>query len=241
MYRRHNNRFCFGLLKFKGAINRKNPAGDPTIEKVYHAALEDGRWLEKNVADANHWLLQKKQQYIAKVQTYFDMNKLAVDGQLSDRPRAVKYIADSIKFLQEVNQFQKEIIGVIQAAEKNIALLIAMEQNLLGLIQGVLNSLAILLNNICNWGLPKLPSIPNLFPDTIWNWNGFKLSPLALFAALKPHIAFSTAFAFSQCLPINTGASTTTPPSSVTTYSGLTMGTHRFLPHLMAYQWQVWT
>jgi hypothetical protein len=217
-------------IKAKGAVIRHNPLGDPTVEKYYHEALEDGRWLEKNVADANHWLLQKKQLYLAKIQTYVDINTLAVDGQLGHHPRKIKYIADSIKFLNEVNQFQKDIIGLIQAVTQNIGLLSSMEQNILGVVQSNLNALAILINNICNWGIPDLPAIPNLFSDTIWNFNGFNFFPLAAF---HPNVGFDTNFAFNMCmvhLPnINIFRNY---PSSVNTYSGLPYGTPLFVPPL---------
>jgi hypothetical protein len=218
----------------KGAINRHNPLGDPTIEKYYHKALEDGRWLERNIAEANHWLLQKQQLVLAKIKTYTDMNKLAVDGQLKRNPRKFKYIADSLAFLQEVNQFQKDVVALVQATTQNIALLAAMEQNLLKMVQSVLNSLALLLNQVCNWNLPKLPSLPNLLPDGMFNWNGFNFSSLAAFAALKPNLNFNANFSFSQCslgLP-NLGNPAANPPASITGYSGNTLGTQQIVPPL---------
>ena len=69
-------------IKAKGQVNRLNPLGDPTIEQYYHSAMEQGRFLEKSIADANNWILQKKQQALKYIQTYTHMNSLAVDGQL---------------------------------------------------------------------------------------------------------------------------------------------------------------
>src|SRR5208337_4062094 len=105
-----------------------------------------------------------------------------------------------------------------------------MEQNLLGMVQSNLNALASLLNNICNWGIPDLPAIPNLFSDTIWFWNGFNFFPLAAF---KPKIGFDVNFAFNQCvLHVPNVNIFPNYPSSVDTYSGLPYGTPLFVPPL---------
>lgn len=214
----------------KGAIKRHNPLGDPKIEKNYHQALEDGRWLEQNIGDANHWLLQKKQYVTDKIKTYTDMNSLAVDAQLKRRPRVFKLGADSIRLLQTVNQFQQDIIGLIQAITQNIGLLSSMEQNIIQMVQANLNALAILMNNICNWGLPDLPAIPNLFSDTVWNWNGFNFFPLAAF---KPQLGFDYNFAFNLCqLHVPNINIFRNYPSTVNTYSGLQYGTPLFVPPL---------
>lgn len=218
----------------KGAIIRHSPLGDPSVEKAYHEALEDGRWLEKNIADANHWLLQKQQYWKNQVSTYLSINKVAVDGQLRHTPRAIKYIADSIQFLQQVNKFQQEIIGITQALTSNIQIMVAMEQSLLALVQANLNGLALLLNNVCNWHLPNLPSLPMLLPDGMFNWNGFAFSSLAEFALLKPNLSFNTNFAFNQCalgLP-GLGNPAANPPASILTYSGLPLGTPQYVPPL---------
>lgn len=217
-------------IQIKGQVIRHSPAGDPKVEKIYHQALEDGRWLERNPADANHWLLQLKQQYLAKIQTYTNINKLAVDGQFRHGARKIKFIADSIQLLQAVNSFQRDIIALISAITQNIGLLSSMEARVVGVVQANSNALASLLNNVCNWGIPDLPALPNLFSDTVWNWNGFNFFPLAAFI---PKIGFDTNFAFNQCLihlpDINIFRNY---PSSVNTYSGLPYGTPLFVPPL---------
>lgn len=232
----------------EGAIIRHNPAGDPDVEQHYHQALEDGRWLEQNVADANHWLIQKQMYWQHRIQTYLSINKLAVDGQFKLGPRKIKYIADSLSLLQSINQFQKEITGLTNALTSNLALLAQMEQNLQKMVQADLNALALLLNNICNWGLPSLPSIPNLLPDGIFNWNGFNFASLAQFSALISKLSsaasaaagainpatFSPNFSFSQCtmgLPA-LGNLAAAPPASVTSYSGNPFGTAQIIPPL---------
>lgn len=215
-----------------GAITRHNPAGDPTIEKYYHKALEDGRLLEANVADANNWLLQKKQKYENDIKNYLTMNQLAVDGQLPHGPRVPKYIADSIKILQEVNKYQQEILGVVQALNQNLQLLLTMKNSLIAMAQNNLNAIANLLNNICNWNLPKLPSLPMLLGGH-FHWNGFSFSPTVNFAKSLANLPkFSFNFSFSQCHPLNLGVNPSSSPLSLTSGGATYNPSALFIPPL---------
>jgi hypothetical protein len=220
------NKALLWPIQAKGAVVRHQPFGDPTISKFYQNSLEQGRFLESSIADANFWLLQKRQLLNEYIISYIHMNSLAVDGQLGHNPRVPKYIADSISILQTAQRLSQELTELVQAIEGNIAQLLAIEQSMLALVQATLNSIANLLNNICNWGLPELPSIPNLFPDQLWNWNGFLFSPLALFAAFKSNTDFDFNFSFSQCLfgPTTSSSTFVSNPITTTNYSGLTFG-----------------
>ena len=211
-------------IQAKGAVTRLNPLGDPQVETIYHNAMEQGRFLERNIADANNWLLQKKILLTNQIQTYTHMNSLAVDGQLGHTPRVPKYVADSISILKTAQQFQQEIVQLVAAIEQNIQMIIAIEQSMLAMVTNVENSLANLLNNVCNWGLPALPSMPNLFSNGIWNWNGFQFSPLALFAALKSNTNFNFNFTLANCSLGSTAPSNLFlgNPLTITTDSGLT-------------------
>lgn len=225
-------------IKAKGAVTRLSPAGDPSISAAYQQAMEQGRFLESSIADANNWLLQKKQLLINQIQTYTHMNQLAVDGQLGHHSRIPKYIADSISILNTANQFQQEIVGLVAAVQQNLAQLLTIERSMIAMVQTNLNAIANLLNNICNWGLPALPSIPNLLPEGMWNWNGFNFAPLANFAkqfATPPSFSFN--FSFSQCsvtVPglTNNGVLGSNVPPSVMTNSGLPLGTEQYIPPL---------
>jgi hypothetical protein len=145
----------------------------------------------------------------------------------------VKYALDSINILKQVNNFQQEIIGLISAVTQNIGILQSMEANIIGMVQQNLNALALTLNEICNWGLPNLPAIPNLFSDTIWHWNGISFIPLGAFAQTAKSLKFDTNFAFNQCvLHVPNLNIFSNYPSSVQTYSGLQYGTIAFAPPL---------
>lgn len=221
-------------IKAKGAVNRAvtKGLGDPAIEKNYHASMEAGRYLESSIADANNWLLQKKTLLNEYVTSYTHMNQLAVDGQLGHHARVPKYIADSISILQTAKRLNQEIVSLVEAIQGNITKILAIEQSMTNMVQVASQSLANLLNNVCNWGIPGLPSIPNLFPDQIWNWNGFLFSPLALFAVLKSNTNFNFNFTFSQCHFGPTGSDElfVTDPLSTESYSGLVYGSANYNP-----------
>ena len=217
-------------IKAKGDVTRFQPLGDPAIEKIYHESMEGGRFLERNIADANHWLLQKKTLLNEYVISYTHMNSLAVDGQLGRLGRVPKYVADSISILQTAQRLQNEIVSLVEAINENIIKILAIEQSMLQMVDTASNSIANLLNNICNWGIPALPSIPNLFPDQLWNWNGFLFSPLALFSTLKSSVEFNFNFTFANCSfgPTAPSALFTTNPLSTETYSGLVYGSANY-------------
>jgi hypothetical protein len=209
--------------------NKLNPLGDPTISKYYHDALEQGRMHEKSIAEAQHWLLQKKQSIMRTIEHKFDSILLATDGKLSDTPRRIKYAADAVRFLNDVNQYQQQVIALIQAVTTNIGILRTMEQNMTNAIQRNLNALASLLHEICNWGLPDLPALPNIFGGTIWHWNGFQfLTP----NSFKPNIGFDTNFSFNQCvIHLPNWDIFRNYPSSITD-GKLTYGSTPFVPPL---------
>jgi hypothetical protein len=217
-------------IKAKGAVVRTQPLNDPTISKFYPVSMEQGRFLECSIADANNWLLQKKQLLDEYIISYNHMNSLAVDGQNGRQVRAPLYAGDSISILQTAQRLQVEIQELVQALESNITTLLSMEQSMLAMVQGTLNSISNLLNNICNWGLPALPSIPNLFPEMLWNWNGFLFSPLALFAAFKSNTDFDFNFTFANCSfgPTTMPSSFVSNPIILTNNSGLTFGSSTY-------------
>jgi len=204
-----------------GAIIRHTPAGNPTIEKYYHKSMEDGRLLEASVGDANNWLLEQKMAITREINAYLSMNQLAVDGQLGHHARVPKYIADSIKILQQVHMYQTQLTNLATAVQMNITLLLTMKNTLTSMVQANLNALANLLNNICNWNLPKLPSLPVLLGGH-FNWNGFQFSPLQAFAKSIGNLPnFNFNFSFSQCNLLSLANNPTSYPSSITTLDGL--------------------
>jgi hypothetical protein len=200
------------------------------VETFYHSALEDGREMQKSITDANNWLMEEKKHALDHIQSLFNHVKLGTDGKFDNPIRSLKFGYDIISFMQQVSAFQRNIIQLISALTKNIGILQSMEANILAMIQENLNAIASLLHDICNWGIPDLPAIPNLFSDNIWNWNGFNFFPLASFI---PHPNFDFNFAFKQCnihLPnVNVLQNY---PSTVNSYNGLTYGAPPIVPPL---------
>jgi hypothetical protein len=217
-------------IQAKGAVKRLTFKGVPTIETNYHKAMEQGRVLESSVTDAIFQLQAKKKDLMEKIQTYFDLNKLAIHGKNKLRIRAPLYSGDSAQFLQTIAHFQQDVIKIISAITTNIGKLQSIEQNMLRMLQEVLNAIAALLHEICNWGIPDLPAIPNLFSDTLWKWNGFNFFPLSAF---KPNIGFDFNFAFKQCVIHTPNLNIfRNYPTHITTEEGLQYGTPVFVPPL---------
>jgi len=220
-------------IKVQGKINQFNVLGDPEVEQFYHKALEDGRKLEKSISDAQHVLQQKILVFQSRVQTWLKMHLLATDGEFPTAIRKPKYIADAITIIQQVQKFQKEGTLLIATVLKNITILTTMEQNLIQMVQANLNAVANLLNSVCNWGLPRIPSLPQLL-DGFFHWNGFNFSPLSSFLKILTTVPkFKLNFSFSQCTIVNSvlsdlialGVLGTNIPAQVVQYSGNTFVT----------------
>lgn len=214
-------------IQAKGAVARIQPLGDPAIEHIYHASLEPGRVLERSIADANNQLLEKKKYIYDKIAAYTRLNSIATNGQLKHHLRALKLAADAAAIVRDINNFQSNVNDVVQALSNNLQTLLTIEATLVNEVNTALASIANLMQQICNWGLPPLASIPNLFPNGLWDWNGFNFSPLTKFANLKPPKLNTSGFqnfSFSQCSLLSVGILPSNPPI-VQTDSGLIYGT----------------
>jgi hypothetical protein len=216
-------------IQQKGSADRLTLFGPPTIEANWHKALEQGRKLESSIGDATFALKAKKQDLLEKIATYLDLNVLAIDGQPSNPIRAIKYAADSSHFLQVVHNYTQEINNIINAVNQNIGLLQSMETNMLAMIQSNSNALANLIAEICNWGLPALPSIPYLLGG-IFNFNGFNFQPPSLF--LPPLPNFNKGFAFGQCSIVIPNLNIFGPAPISISSGANTFGTAQFIPPL---------
>jgi hypothetical protein len=232
-------------IQMKGSPQRLTIPGVPQIEKEYHVAMEEGRKLEKSLGDAMHQIELKKLDIQEKIQHYLDLNTLAVDGQFPLTPRSIKYAADSSHFLQTVHKYTQDILDLIQALQTAISLLLTIEKSTFIFIQSSINALGNLLGEICNWGIPNLASIPQLFNGagaSIWNWNGVAFLPLnplqignTLIAAFNPPNITIPTFQFQQCEAlINNLTSifnTNAKPAQVN-QGTVTVGTSFFIPPL---------
>ena len=192
-------------IQAKGDINRLNVLNNHKVGEVYTKSLEQGRLLENSIGDSMVWIQEKEKQLSARIVHLMHLNTLGTDGQLPTALRRPKYIADCIKFIMEVHKVMGEITGLVTALEKDLATLALIEKNVLGMIQACLNMLSAIIADICNWGLPKLPSFPHLSLG-MWRFNGFNFN---MFKVNLP------TFSYPQCsiTPTNLEVYNTTPTS----------------------------
>lgn len=184
-------------LRSPGKTERLVLAGDQKVEKAFHKTLQQGAFLETHIGSAMYAVMAKKLDYEEKIQHYLSLNRLAIDGQLSQMPRAVKYAADSVQFLETVRGYTDDIQILVQALQMNIALLRQVVAQMLGMIQNNMTALANLLQEICNWNLPPLPSMLMQI-GALWHWNGFNFNSVAGFS-FNPNLNFNFNFSFDQC------------------------------------------
>lgn len=173
-------------------------AGPPKIEKVSHNPLEQGRMFEQGVGEANAWLAHKMADLQEKIQHYLSLNQLAIDGKLSDIPRAVKFAQDSLKFIQHIRSYIDECLAISAAIQANLTALQAMEARMLAMIDDNVLALNNLLNEICNWALPDLPSLAAQIGGG-WHWNGFLFNAPAGFHLNSLLTTPNFNFSFGAC------------------------------------------
>ena len=189
-------------MQLLGAADRKILAGTSNIEAGFHQVLQGGQFLERNLGDAMSEIQKEKKRIEDNITHWLGLNRLAIDGQLSDHPRAIKFIADSIQFVDEIQKCIKDTYALVAAMQANIQMLLAIEQRMLQMIQANINSIANLLSEICNWGLPSLLSMVAQLGN-LFHFNGFNFNLLAGFNILnnlnlKPNLTFG--FSFNQCI-----------------------------------------
>ena len=190
-------------MQLLGKADRKILAGTSKIESGYHSTLGAGHFLDKHVGDAMSAIEKWKLDTEEKILIRLHLNRLAVDGQLSQKPRAVKYIADGIQFINEVQKCMTDALALVAALQANVAVLLATEQRMLNMIQANINAVTNLLNQICNWGLPSLASLAALL-GALFHWNGFNFNSITGFK-FNPNLFglnFSN-FSFKQCVKRN--------------------------------------
>lgn len=217
-------------IQAKGKVERLDLFGDPDIEKTYHKSLEQGRVLESSLGDANYALANRKRAVNEQIANLMNLQKLAIDGQNTHHKRFFLYAADAVNFINKVKKYTTELNNLAQAVVGNIGKLQTIEQNMFRMVQANINALSNLIAEICNWGLPDIPAIPNLFSDTIWHFNGFNFFPLAAFL---PHIGFDKNFTFGNCrIRVPNLDIFRNYPSTVTSLGDTTYGQPVFVPPL---------
>jgi hypothetical protein len=214
----------------KGPVTRPDLPGLAKIESVYHKSLEQGRMLENAIGDVSYELKKAKKDLEEKVSACLRSITLGTDGQFPDSIRPAKYVVDVVKFVKEMKDFLDQINATIVSMLQCIQQLAAMLKSIQGMIQSIANALANLLNQICNWHLPALPSLPNIFGDLVWNFPGFNLKGLGFDFKLK--FDFNFAFGMCQVKKPNFNSVFSNYPRSITTPNGLAFGSQVYNPPL---------
>jgi uncharacterized membrane protein YgcG len=146
-------------------------------------------------------LNERKKDLQEKIDHYMSLNTLATDGQFPDSIRPAKYVIDAVKFIKQVQAYTQEVLNIVKAIQQVIGMYQSMLLNMQGYFQARLNALATLMNEICNFHLPTLPSIPNFFGN--FHFDGFTFPK----GAFKFKLSFDKNFAFGQCkLRLNTSS-----------------------------------
>jgi hypothetical protein len=170
--------------------------GIPLVSPIESPAFEQGRFLESSIGHASMALQTKSLDVTEKINAYLDLNRVAISAKLPDAPRAIKLSADSVHLLQVVQTYLKDAQGLTAALQADVALLAATERAMLTMVQTNINALANLLSQICNFGLPKLPSLSALL--NMFHWNGFHFTFDFSLKALSSGFSLPN-FSFSQC------------------------------------------
>lgn len=190
-------------IRVRKQVERLTPLGNPRIESSYHKSLEQGRMMETSIGDATYMVKEAKKYLDEQINSYLCLNLLATDGQLPDKPRAIKYVIDAIKFMKQVKEYQQETMAIVKTITGLIGQIQSIEQSYVGMIQVNSNALATLMNEICNWNLPTLPGIPNFFSD--FGFDGFSFP----WKSFNFHLKFDKDFAFGACkrrIPVGSGS-----------------------------------
>jgi hypothetical protein len=155
-------------------VDRPKAPGNPRTGGLYPKAMEQGRMIEQSLGDAANEVKQVKQDLMDKIKNELSKAIASMTAELPDSPRPGALIPKVIAFIKQMKEFIEDVVAVIQAIQQCIAMLWTMLANLRAMIQSCLNALANLLAELCNWSLPDLPSLPNLF-GMFMDFPGFNL------------------------------------------------------------------
>jgi hypothetical protein len=183
--------------------------------------MEDGRKLESSINDAMFAVQKEKADIQRAIMQYLDLIQTSTDSQFRHTPRKFKLAADILNYIQKIHTFMTDIQGLTQAIQTNLQMLQTIEAQAQSMIQNNLNAVANFMQQICNLGLPPLPSIPTFFGTNIFSFNGF------CFATLIPRnisVAAFTNFSFAQCTLVGPNLGIYDQPPVVINFEGYTVG-----------------
>ena len=110
-------------IKAKGAVTRILPAGNPDVNSVYSNSMEQGRFLEASIADANTQLLQSAQDLAANIAIYTQISAVASAGNPGQQALVPGITA-------AITQVQSQIATLVGQVQQNITKLQAVEASM---------------------------------------------------------------------------------------------------------------
>lgn len=180
-------------IQVKEALNRDTFPGRVGIEKTMHATMGPGSYLDRNLGDAIFNVEAAKKELLQKVVDYANLQLTAQVAGMPPPSCAPASVTAIIGFIKQVKTFIQELTDLIQSIRDLILYMMSLIKRIQSYIQRQLTSIATLINEICNFHLPALPSLPNLFGNL--HFDGFKFTK----GMFDFRLSFDTHFAFGNC------------------------------------------
>jgi hypothetical protein len=213
-------------LRTLGNPNRVTLAGRPDIEAKFHQMMVPGQRLETGLGEVMTSLMEAKEMRNHFLNHYLDITRVSITSKLPLYPRSAKSVLDCIHFFAQMQAYLLDIQKYVFVMQANLSYLLAIEARLENMFTQNSNLLTAILNDICNWHLPSLPSIPQLL-GSLPHWPGFNFNAINGFQlpnlqSLTLGLNFNTLFSFNQCTVRSANlASLFSPPAT-----SITVGTN---------------
>jgi len=177
----------------KKNLSREGFPGRSRIDSVMHTTMMPGAFLDRSLGDALFAIQSAKKDLLREVVNYANLQLTTKIAGMSPPACAPASAIAIIQFIKQVKAFIQELQELIQGLRDIALYLASIQQRIMASLQRILTSLATLINEICNFHLPALPSLPNLFGDL--SFDGFKFTK----GMFNFQLHFDTHFAFGNC------------------------------------------
>ena len=180
-------------VNIRKPYTRPSCPGRPSIESTQHPTMIQGMMMEHSVTDAQFAIQDAIKQLQSEINSYLSLNMVSQSAMPGKSSRPALLMMDVIMFIKSITEYIQQIIDLVKAILGVIGEVQSLANNITQFIQSRLNSIATLLNEICNMSLPDLPAIPSIYG--VLNFDGFAFPYGAFDFALK----FDSSFAFGSC------------------------------------------
>ncbi len=176
-------------------FNRETFPGRADLESTMHPLLVEGAREERSLGDALYNSQEGVNDLKQKINHYTDLRTLASHTAISDEGgRAGVVQGDVAKAASKIQEYVGDLQTIAGGLEGIVGYAQLQKTRVQGFIQENLNTISTFIHEICNFGLPDLPSIPNLFGSLYFDGFAFPKG------AFNFQVSFDTKFAFSTCV-----------------------------------------